>query len=203
MVAETVFDSATVELRVPVATPLPFVVPLGWVSVLPVPVAANTTAAPWIGLPKPSLAVTVIVDVPVPAVMGDVAATADSVPETVPVVTITVAVWVTATPLIVAETILSSATVELRVPVATPLALVVPLGCVSVFPLPVAASTTVAPAIGLPDASRAVTVIVDVPVPAAMGDVAATVDTVPETAPTVTTTVAVCVIATLLIVAET
>src|SRR5260370_26055972 len=80
--------------------------------------------------------------------------------------TLTVAVWVIATVLIVAETVFDSATVELRLPVATPLALVVPTGCVRVFPVPVATSTTVAPAIGLPFASFAVTVIVDPPVPA-------------------------------------
>src|SRR5260370_22003866 len=73
--------------------------------------------------------------------------------------TVTVAVWVTATALIVADTVLLSATVELKVPVATPLAFVVPTGWVSVLPVPVAASTTVAPGIGLPSASLAVTVI--------------------------------------------
>jgi hypothetical protein len=51
-----------------------------------------------------------------------------------------------ATVLIVAETVLVSATVELKVPVATPFASVVPTGCVSVFPVVgVAASVTVAP----------------------------------------------------------
>ena len=39
-VAETVFASATVELSDPVATPLASVTPAGWVSVLPLPVAA-------------------------------------------------------------------------------------------------------------------------------------------------------------------
>jgi hypothetical protein len=43
--------SATVELSVPVATPLAFVVPTGWVSVLPVPVAERTTVAPATGFP--------------------------------------------------------------------------------------------------------------------------------------------------------
>src|SRR2546430_14346903 len=102
-----------------------------------------------------------------------------------------------ATALMVAEMVFEPAAVELRVPVAIPLAFVVPTGWVSVFPVVgVAARTTVAPAIGLPFASRAVTVIVEVPLPAAIGDVAATVDWVVETAPTLTTTVAVCVIAT-------
>src|SRR5206468_3741268 len=91
---------------------------------------------------------------------------------------------------------------ELSVPVATPSALVGPAGCVSVLPAPVADSTTVAPGIGLPFASRAVTVIVEVPVPAAIGDVAVTVDWAADTVPAFTTTVAVCVIATELMVAE-
>jgi hypothetical protein len=52
---------------------------------------------------------------------------------------------VIATELIVAETVFVSATVEASVPVATPLALVVPTGCVRVLLDPVAARTTVAP----------------------------------------------------------
>jgi hypothetical protein len=161
IVADTVFDSASVALKVPVATPLAFVAPPGCVSVFPVPVAASTTVAPAIGLPSPSRAVTVMVDVPFPAEMGEVALSVDSVPETAPAFTTTVAVWVMATALIVADTVFDSATVALKVPVATPLAFVGPTGWVSVFPVPVAANTTVTPAIGLPDASRAVTVIVD------------------------------------------
>jgi len=64
-------------------------------------------------------------------------------------------------------------------------------GCVSVLPVPVAASTTVAPAMGLSSASRAVTVIVDAlaPVEAVIGDVAATLDRAPETLLAITTTV--------------
>src|SRR5690242_4707390 len=47
IVADTVFDSATVEESVPVATPpAPDTPPAGWVSVFPVPVAARTTVAP-------------------------------------------------------------------------------------------------------------------------------------------------------------
>src|SRR5207245_9508404 len=72
IVAEIVFDSASVDESVPVATPLAFVVVAGRVGVLPDPVAASTTAAPWIGLPFASRAVTVIVDVPLPAAIGDV-----------------------------------------------------------------------------------------------------------------------------------
>jgi len=150
------------------------------------------------------MAVTVIVDVPVPAAMGDVAVSVDWAAETAPAFTTTGVVWVIATASIVADTVFEPAAVELKVPVATPLAFVVALGCVSVFPaVGVAASTTVAPSIGLPLASRAVTVTVDVPLPAVIGVVASTVDSVADTAPAFTTTVAVWVIATELIVAET
>src|SRR5438093_13665644 len=79
------------------------------------------------------------------------------------------AVCVTATPSTVADMVFDSATVELSVPVATPLAFVVALGCVSVLPVPVAERTTVAPAIGLPSASLAVTVIAEWLVPLATG----------------------------------
>src|SRR4029077_11393472 len=86
IVAETVFDSATVDDKVPVAMPAPLVVPTGWVNVFPVPVAASATVAPEIGLPAPSFAVTVIVLwlAPVEAVIGDPAATVDCHADTVP-----------------------------------------------------------------------------------------------------------------------
>jgi len=113
----------------PVATPLAFVVPLGCVRVLPLPVAASTTVAPLIGLPLASFAVTVIVDAPLPAVMdAGAAATVDCAPETGPAFTVTAAVCVMATPFAVADTVFAWATVELNVPVASPLASVVPLG---------------------------------------------------------------------------
>src|SRR6059036_1356354 len=128
MVADKVFPSATVELKVPAATPLAFVIPAGCVSVFPVPVAARTTVAPAIGLPLASFAVTVMTEVPLPAVIGDVAATVDWVADTAPAFTVTVAVCVTATALIVADTVFDSASVELKVPVATPPALVGEIG---------------------------------------------------------------------------
>jgi len=88
----------------------------------------------------------VIVDAPLPAVIGDVALTVDCVADTDPAVTTTVAVWMIATPLIVADTVLDSAVVDESVPVATPLVLVGPVGCVRVLPVVgVAASVTVAP----------------------------------------------------------
>jgi len=206
MVADTVFDPAAVELKVPVTTPLASVVPSGCARVFPaVGVAASVTVAPSIGFPPASRAVTVMVDWldPPDAVIGEVAVTVDCAADTAPAFTTTVAVCVIATALIVAEIVFDSASVDDSVPVATPLAFVVVAGCVSVFPDPVAASTTVAPWIGLPFASRAVTVIVDVPLPAAIGDVAPTVDCAADTGPAFTTTVAVCVIATPSIVADT
>src|SRR5438093_7697637 len=129
-----------------------------------------------------------MVELPLPAVIGDVALTVDCAAETVPTFTTTLAVCVIATELIVAETVFEPAAVELRVPVATPLTSVVPTGCVSVFPeLGVAARTTVAPSTGLPLASLAVTVIVELPLPAAIGEVAVTVDNVADTDPALTT----------------
>src|SRR5207249_2970656 len=147
IVAETVFDSATVEPRVPVARPLAFVGAAGCVSVLPVPVAASTTVAPCTGLPLASRAVTVIVEVPLPAVIGDVALIVDWLADTVPAFTTTVAVCVIATALIVAEIVFDSASVDASVPVATPLAFVVVAGCVSVLPDPVAVCVTATPSI--------------------------------------------------------
>jgi hypothetical protein len=88
----------------------------------------------------------------------------------------------------VAETVLSWASVELNEPVATPLALV-GLGCVIVLPPPVADRMTVAPSIGLPEASRAVTVTVAVldPVLAVItAGAAVTVDWLAEIEPALT-----------------
>src|SRR5205809_2679282 len=119
MVAETVFVSAVVELNAPVATPLASVGPVGWVSVLPLPLAWSRTVAPLIRLPFASRAVTVIVAVSVPAsIVGGAALTVDCAAETPLLVTVTGAVWVTASPLIVAEIVFASAAVERSVPVA-------------------------------------------------------------------------------------
>src|SRR5438445_2358694 len=114
------------------------------------------------GFPNASLAVTVTVDEPPPAPIGEVALTVDCAADTAPTFTTTVAVCVIATELIVAETVFDPAAVELRLPVATPLASVVAVGWVSVLPVVgVTARVTVAPAIGLPRASLAVTAAVD------------------------------------------
>src|SRR5690348_2209801 len=176
IVADTVFDSATVEDSVPVATPLPLVVPAGWVRVFPEPVLASTTVAPEIRFPFASFAVTVIVLwlAPLEAVIGEVAATVDCAADTAPGFTTTVAVCVMATPFTVADTVFDSATVDVNVVVVTPL-LLVAAGCENVLPVPETATTTVAPATGFPDPSFAVTVMVDPVPPAVIGDVAPTV----------------------------
>ena len=97
-------------------------------------------------MPFASRAVTVIVELPLPAAIGDVAPTVDCAADTDPAFTTTVAVCVIATALIVAEAVFDPAAVDERVPVATPLASVVPTGWVKVFPpVGVAASVTVAP----------------------------------------------------------
>src|SRR5439155_89568 len=122
IVADTVLVSGVVELRVPVATPLAFVGLAGCVSVLPEPVAARTTVAPLTGFPFASRAVTVIVDVPLPAVIDvGAAVTVDCDGDTGPAVTVMLAVCVRVTPPAVAVTVLLPAVVELSVPVATPL----------------------------------------------------------------------------------
>src|SRR2546423_3445826 len=130
-----------------------------------------------------------------PAVIGDVTLTVDCDADTAPTLTTTLAVAVIATVLIIADTVFVPAAVELRVPVATPFASVVPAGWVNVFPaVGVAASVTVAPRIGLPLASFAVTVIVEAPPPAAIGDVTRTVDCDTDTAPTMPTPLSVAVL---------
>jgi len=93
IVAETVFSSATVELRLAVATPLPFVGLAGCVSELPLPVADSTTVAPLIGLPFASFAVTVTAELPVPATIeAGAAVTVDADAESGPGITVTDAV---------------------------------------------------------------------------------------------------------------
>jgi hypothetical protein len=87
-----------------------------------------------------------MVEVSLPATIGDVAVTVDCAADTAPGLTTTVAVCVIATALMVADTIFDSAVVDDSVPVATPLAFVVPIGWVRVLPVRgVAASVTVAP----------------------------------------------------------
>jgi hypothetical protein len=152
-IAETTLIPAAVEETVPVATPLAFVGPLGCVSVFPVVgFATSVTVAPGTGLPFASRAVTVIVLVTAPKeawIDVGLALTLDRLALTAPADTVTVAVCVIVVPPAVAVTTLAPTSVEDSVPVATPAALVGPLGCVSAFPVPDATSDTVAPGTGL------------------------------------------------------
>jgi hypothetical protein len=150
IIAEIVLLSAAVELRLPVATPLAFVGPTGCVNVFPVPVAASTTDAPGIRLPNSSRPVTVIVEVPMPDAIGDVALTVESADDTSAGVTVTAAVCGMSCVSTRADTVFVSAVVELSVPVATPFASVGPAGGATVFPAPVAVSVTVFPLITFP-----------------------------------------------------
>jgi hypothetical protein len=142
-VAVMVFPSALVELNVELETPLELVFAAA-VNELPVPVDDIATVAFPTGLLNWSTAVMVIRDARLaPVVHEDWHAesvvcsvvTEDRLAETAAGFTVTLAVWVIGTPLMVAETVLPSALVELSVPVATPLEFVLPAGCVSVLPV--------------------------------------------------------------------
>src|SRR5439155_661665 len=127
-------------VAIPAKVPVPVRLDLSPESVsppglLPRGVDASTTVAPAIGFPLASLAVTVIVDALDPLLATiDVGAAVRvaAVADTPAGVTVTVAVCVSGTLAIVADTVLASAVVELSVPVATPLASVRP-GCTSVL----------------------------------------------------------------------
>src|SRR5207237_2867295 len=114
-------------------------VPTASSSSFPLPVAASTPVLPSSPTRRSSDLVTVIVEVPLPAVIGDVALIVDWLADTAPAFTTTVAVCVIATALIVAEIVFDSASVADSGPVATLLALVLSAGCVSVLPDPVVA----------------------------------------------------------------
>jgi hypothetical protein len=134
----------------------------------------------------------IVLDVPSAGIDVGSAVTVDWLALTAPAVTVTVVVCVIVVPSAVAVTTLGPASVEDRVPVATPLPFVGPLGWVNAFPVPVAVSDTVAPGTGFPLASRAVTVIVLVTAPeeATMDvGVALTVDWAALTAPADSVTV--------------
>ena len=95
----------------------------------PVPVALSTTVAPLTRFPKASLTVTVMVEALDPVLAGIEVGdrvTVEVVALGAAGVTVTVAVCVIATPLIVAETVLDCAAVELSAPVATPFTSVKP-----------------------------------------------------------------------------
>src|SRR5436189_102758 len=199
LVAEIDFAPVLVELNVAVRTPVGSVVPVAGVRVFAVPpVAVRLTLAPPIGLPPASRAVTVIVLVPDPAgIDAGAASTVEVVADTAPAVTVTGAVWVIATVLIVAEIVFPPVVVELNVAVRTPVVgSVVPVAGVRVFPVPpVAVRLTLPPPLRVPLPTSA-TATVLVPDPAGIdAGAAATVEVVADTAPAVTVTPAVCVIA--------
>src|SRR5437764_3143247 len=161
--ALTVFVPAAVELNEPVICPPAFVVPTGWVSVLPVAgVTASVTVAPLTGLPLASRTVTVMVLDPAPAVIVvGAAVTVDWVALGPPAVAD--AVNVTGLPLS-PEDVARSVSVLAAVPsvqefaAATPLAVVVTAVGGSTVPLsPVVANVTATPATGLANWSRTIT----------------------------------------------
>ena len=85
---------------------------------VPLPVAASCTAASATTFPCTSFAVTVIVELPVPAgIEPGAATTVDWPASTAPAVTVTSAVWVIPVPFAIAETDFSPATFELSDPV--------------------------------------------------------------------------------------
>src|SRR5882762_8678179 len=148
-VAVRVFGPAVVaSVQLPtVAMPLASVVGLAAVR-SPLPGAtANVTATPATGFPLASRTITDGGEpTAVPAVADWGFMLLPAMVAAAPAVTVTVVVCVIATPPIVADSVFGPAAVEPACPVATPPALVVPTGWVSVFPaVGVAASVTVAP----------------------------------------------------------
>src|SRR5205823_10227556 len=157
--------SSDLELNVAVRTPVVgSVVPVAGVSVFPVPpVAVRLTLAPPIGFPFASRAVTVIVLVPDPAAIdAGAAATVEVAADTAPAVTVTPAVCVIATVLIVAEIVFAPVVVELNVAVRTPVvgSVVPEIGRGACRVRRVAGGLAVAPPMGVPFASHAVTATV-------------------------------------------
>src|SRR5205823_6499027 len=128
--------------------------------------------APPIGLPPASRAVTVMVDEPSAGIDAGAAVTVEVVADTAPAVTVTGAVCVIATVLIVAEIVFPPVVVELNVAVRTPVVgSVVPVAGVKVFPVPpVAVRLTLAPPIGRSEERRVGKVWVLVRAPAGVED---------------------------------
>src|SRR5207248_522835 len=161
--ALTVFVPAAVELNEPVICPPAFVVPTGWVSVLPVAgLTTSVTVAPWMGFPLASRTVTVMVLEPTPAVIvAGAAATVDCVALGPPAVA--VAVNVTGLPLSPAAVARSVSTLA-AVPSVQEFAAAIPFAPVatgvagSTVPLsPLVANVTATPGTGLANWSRTIT----------------------------------------------
>jgi hypothetical protein len=159
----------------------------------------NVTVAPGIGLLFPSRTVIVIalVDVPFAVTVVGAAATLLLAADGDPTVNVTVSVCVTFTePLTTALITAFPRVSEETVPVICPDPFVVPTGCVIVSVTPRDDDRlTVAPCTVLLLASRTVTVIVEVADPSAttLVGLAETVVVVPDGAPAVNVTEAVCV----------
>src|SRR5437762_7066404 len=174
--ALTVFAPAAVELNEPVICPAAFVVPTGWVRVLPVAgVTKSVTVAPLTGLPLASRTVTVMVLEPAPAVIvAGAAATVDWAALGPPAVADAVNVTgLPPSPVALARSVSVLAAVPSvqEFTAATPLALVVTGTAGSTVPLsPVVANVTATPATGLANWSRTIT---DGGVPTAVPTVAA------------------------------
>jgi len=148
-----VFDSATVVLIVPVATPEAFVTEAGCTSVFPVPVDPKVAVAPLTGLLFESRRVIVTVDVVVPSAVTPLEGEAEIVEFAttgVPAPKVTVPVTPVNPAGALMLKVLVSAIVDLIVPVACPEAFVFPEGWVSVFPVPVAAKLVATPLTGFP-----------------------------------------------------
>lgn len=158
--------------------------------------AASTTAAPEIGFPNWSFTVTVTT-LASPEPRGDSASTVDCAADTGPGVTVSCCVCEMLTLPAIALTVFAPGSVEWTVAVATPDAFVGPDGWVMVFE-PLTNTLTLTPGTGLPEPSRAVTVIVETEDPelAAIEDgEIATVEFAALTVWATTSTVAVCAIA--------
>src|SRR5437762_1480858 len=161
--ALTVFAPAAVELNEPVICPAAFVVPTGWVRVLPVAgVTKSVTVAPLTGLPLASRTVTVMVLEPAPAVIvAGAAATVDWAALGPPAVAEAVNVTgLPVRPVAVARnvSVLAAAPRVQEFAAATPFALVVTGDAGSTVPLsPVVANVTATPATGLWSWSRTIT----------------------------------------------
>ena len=203
IVTTTVFGSATVDVKEPVITPEALVVPTGCAGVFPVPLTVKVAAKPEIGLPFTSRVVMVTVLAAPPAVIGPEAVTSELVAESAPGFTTTTGCVVIGVLPMVTTTVLLCATVDVKEPVMTPEAFVVPTGCVSEFPVPLTVKLAVRPGIRLLKASRAVIVTVLAAPPAVIGVLAVAEEVAAETAPGFTVTAAVCVIGVPLIVADT
>ena len=164
--APSTLSSATVEARLPTAVPAASVGPVGWVRKFPLPLVVSFTGWPGTGLPCTSRTTTVIVLTAEPSlsrppvgcatteesVLERLSASASRVTTRAGASTTAVGPGFTVTVIVRAP-----ATVELRVPPATPSASVAPAGWTSTSAGSLEAIATSWPATGLPFASRTVT----------------------------------------------